>query len=1294
MPIKQKDFGKFKYPSIYIVEIDNSIIEIPVQTQLINLVPGFSRKGTINKPIYITNPTDFVAIYGDIDKNLEKKGSYFHRTVLKMLETGPVWALNLLETQDDRDKIQWVSVSVAAAFDNDNAERTIPYSKIFNRQDFWEREDETFLDYLKQQSLWNDDRLLQLTNVSDKNITVFIYKSSITGFDVTAEEWYNGKTNVPSYIHYNDYISDYLVTVLIIAGDWTDYKSLSVDSVYGSYFTVNGLIKANVQDFVNLKNVTVLDVYDVSLIPYFQDLSNRDMYIKTVINSNTEKTGLFCSYNEELLLNSDYATDKLDIIGEGLVDNDKSTINFLSYNQSISESLTYTNTYLDSAGNVFGNYNISLANSFVAISSTNRDTATYTNGYVNNTRQDNASGNNILDSVKMYKINKISGNTFYHSPVIETYRFTTSPIANGDVIYFNKSYNSLDPNNQYIVSNLVDNGSFATYRYTFNITDISGNTITNLSDIADTTSDNVFVSHELNLTFTIGANAYYNLNNTRYILNSGGSAINQTLKVKPMNFDILDATNLLLKPTYSVFYIKEGDTVISVTDENYNFTTEIILGYAIQNFTNNPSDTGFTNYVDSFTVNYVGVTIDNSNADSYIPLGNDIIAISATTNSLSFNFNVSTGNTIYSLYRRDNAFNEIVQKIENGAADGRFLLINKNTGDKLPVYSNYTILNYNITFNNLTNTSNYYNGSNGFLFYYNDIEIVITNNNTDRISTSLKPAISMLGLGQTTTTYSAVIGKQSTLYQNYFNGIINNGDFFYYNNNLNAIQKFFIDGYFDQSQNLTIDIVSDMNALTPISISNFSTNYSGNLIIYSNIGNLKQSVEIQNISTYTDLTNVRSIYINKSQYTNVKKGDFIETYYDESALEYDELPVKLTRIISITNDPNYPNYKILTTNFPIKFINNNGGYYTTIYPTVDKYVSNLKGFKIKPFKISQDSIPNNTDTRINDILSVLDKTKNLAKALANKNKISWRYLVDSFGLGLDISAYPGGSKQQLVDLCGLKLNCLGFINMPSAKEFKNSANPSFINDDGSLNTYYLMQGGNEDLNPNFLYEFGNGVGQSCSAYFFPYLRISDNGIPKLVPPASFAATTYMQKFITNASGIYPWTICAGISDGGITGIGGTEIDFNGDDLINLYNMGANTIVYKAGNGYCIDCENTAQIYPYSSLSLIHSREVLIELENEMYDMLVKYQWKFNTPEVRSQIKYKADEICRQYKQNSALYDYKNVIDESNNTDTIIDLSMGVLDTYVEIIKGMGTIVNNITILKKGTIASGGFLSNS
>ena len=68
------------------------------------------------------------------------------------------------------------------------------------------------------------------------------------------------------------------------------------------------------------------------------------------------------------------------------------------------------------------------------------------------------------------------------------------------------------------------------------------------------------------------------------------------------------------------------------------------------------------------------------------------------------------------------------------------------------------------------------------------------------------------------------------------------------------------------------------------------------------------------------------------------------------------------------------------------------------------------------------------------------------------------------------------------------------------------------------------------------------------------------------------------------------------------------------------------------------------------------------------------------------------EICKELKESSALYDFRNVCDKTNNTDYIIDLQMGVLDTYVEIVKGMGIIINQITILKKGTIESSGFIN--
>ncbi|MFW6243454.1 MAG: hypothetical protein ACOC2W_04775, partial [bacterium] len=349
------------------------------------------------------------------------------------------------------------------------------------------------------------------------------------------------------------------------------------------------------------------------------------------------------------------------------------------------------------------------------------------------------------------------------------------------------------------------------------------------------------------------------------------------------------------------------------------------------------------------------------------------------------------------------------------------------------------------------------------------------------------------------------------------------------------------------------------------------------------------------------------------------------------------------------------------------------------------YATTLKAISLKPFVIHQDSLPNNTESRLNTILNVMSRGSSMFKGLVNKNKISWRYLIDSFGLGLTES-----SKQQYLDLCGKKLNCFGFINMPSAKEFKKSNNPSFTNEDGSLSTEYMRQGANLDLNPSLLYSFGTGPGRSTTGYFFPYVRVTADGISKFVPPAAYAASAYMRKFTTNVAGITPWTIVAGVSTGRIPDISGTELDFTEDDLDNFAEMGVNPITFIRNVGYIINDENTAQVFPISSLSYIHSREVLIELENQLYDMLLRYQWKFNTPGIRSEIKYRADRICQSFVDSDGLFAFRNIIDETNNTPLLIDLQGGVLDTHVEIVKGMGWIVNNITIERTGTINSTGF----
>lgn len=1184
MPIK--DLGKYKRPAIYIEETDNSLVELPIQDLLINLVPGFSKKGPVNSPVYIDNTVDFERVFGSMDIQLENKGSFFHRTAIKMLGSGPIWALNLLKTDPTRDKLQWKSISTSAFFDNSTLKQSA-YESFFNRQDFWTRDDQSFMD-LVNDTTPDNSRMLHITNMGDKTITTIMFKSSATGFDINAEDWYGGVDKVPEYIDPKDYISDYLVTVLVLAGDWTNYNTLSVDRTWSKYFTSTGLKKATIQDFVNERNVTVLANYDASLIPNFRDKNDRDMYIKNIINNDTDVTGLFCAYNEDELLGSSYQKGKLDLIGNTLVNSDKSTINFLSYNETLTETLAYPHKWLDSNANVFG----MLRNTGDASQRTDIHT------------------------------NWTTFNFIYSGTV-------TGATAN--TVSFNSSFGSY-----YVLG-----GSKIQFANT-------GLTAYNTLVDALTTSNVKRIDH-----------LYLNSDNTKV----------QVLKGYEISLSNTDM------PAYTV---NNDDTIHLgyVTVMNSGGTvTAVYTPVSVDN-----SVTGFVDYVSGTTGSSVaGIAI----YDSTIDINDQTITIEFTGTLGSKNY------TVYQDLRYYKIFDELSTNIANGKA----VIIDNTTDSKYDIGNNYSITDYTSTTNakiviHVDVAANYTSLSD-LLIYYIDNEFYLANGVTG-IKTQNNVGVTTVG-----SDVYGTVAKYSTFYQSFYDGNINALDFFVSNNGdptASGTTKVYLRPSVDTNGILTVNFVLSKDATAgQYVMSGWSSGYAYNMVIWSNRGNWKQTLEVELPLTTTDFTKITEIRVDKNRYSEIGKGSYLEGYIDETDPDIesgDKMPRRMVKVIRTSIDTTNSNLKVLYSDAPIKVQSLNGTteYMTTVYPTIDTYVSEYKGVAIAPFRIHTDSIPNGTETRQSDILSVIgtNATTSLAKGLINKNKISWRYLVDSFGLGL-----TENSKKEFMSLCGKKLNCFGFLNMPSARMFRKSNNPSFTNTDGSLNFEYIKNGGNEDKNPSFLYGFAEGVGESCVGYFFPYLRDNTNSISKDIPPAADVAITYMQKHISRIAGVDPWTIAAGLTNGTVN-TSGTEMDFTDDDLEQMYEMGVNPIVRDINNGYYINSESTAQVNPITSLSYIHSREVLIELENDLYDMLLRYQWKFNTPSVRAEIKYRADKICKQYLDAGALYDFRNVIDESNNTPDVIDTQKGVLDTYVEISKGLGMIINNITILGTGKIQSGGF----
>lgn len=398
---------------------------------------------------------------------------------------------------------------------------------------------------------------------------------------------------------------------------------------------------------------------------------------------------------------------------------------------------------------------------------------------------------------------------------------------------------------------------------------------------------------------------------------------------------------------------------------------------------------------------------------------------------------------------------------------------------------------------------------------------------------------------------------------------------------------------------------------------------------------------------------------------------------------------RLTRVIAVQEITNplstdYGYIKV-TTNDPI-FVDTTGGVseverYQDIRNFVDYYrFSALGGYTLRDAQM-----PNGTGDRQNEILDVMYDS-NIAQALADRETITFRYIVDSFQ-GLIEPA----SKIRLTKLAKNRQSALAICNMPSVKQFKNSTNPLFkFSSTSSFDTQYVPTGGNLALNPSNIFSLpGIADGANYSAFYGPNLVIREGGHNVSVPPAASVSNLYIDKY--NLA--LPYSIVAGPRRGVVTqaGLVGVEYNFDRQDLDYIEPFGYNAIVNKRGFGLVINANQTAQQTVKSALSQIHVRELLIYIQDGIEAILKNYRWEFNTAQNRLEIKTLADNFLSQILADGGVYDFQNIMDSTNNTNEVIDNNIGILDTYIEPVRGMGILVHRTTILRTGTIATGNFI---
>lgn len=352
------DLSTIKSAGIYTIEIDNSQREVTNPTSL-RLLPGFNNKGPFNRPVFMQYESERQKIFGDIDTKLEQKGCFFNRMAQTMLKDGPVLALNLLkvdESIDGPDQVNYAAMSLDSCkanpkvvnagttygeYDYQTTEKAdgidnilygikrgdvipyvgkTPYASLFDRARFW-IPSKNNLQAVAANGLSSNDQgsyehtnLLNFANTGTDEISILVYKpENITGYDVTAKEWYGGDENIPyGWIRPSDYISDYFIRVVAIKGNWTNYPILSNDPIWGKYFDKNGVIKNKVSTLCSAEGVTFIGSWTGTIIPDFTDKQGNYMYIESKVNANTEQTGLLMSVNEDALQVISYDKNGID----------------------------------------------------------------------------------------------------------------------------------------------------------------------------------------------------------------------------------------------------------------------------------------------------------------------------------------------------------------------------------------------------------------------------------------------------------------------------------------------------------------------------------------------------------------------------------------------------------------------------------------------------------------------------------------------------------------------------------------------------------------------------------------------------------------------------------------------------------------------------------------------------------------------------------------------------------------------------------------------------------------------
>ena len=317
--------AKIKSSGMYRFTFDKS--QIPAGTaETMRLVVGYSEKGPFNNPVYIDNKQDFINLFGNVNKRLEKKGIFFHRMALQALSAGPILALNLKPFGQGGEDGTMEQVNVVA-FDTCDVANLNPLKigsmnvrDLFDRNRFWKLDEnqlaEKINEFVSIEDLKNKYINIATTDTKEMSCSIFVrkcHKTDVKQYEVSIRDWYkNLGEDMPEYLEgYEDtLVKDFFTEVYVFRGEFTEAL---MSGALSDYFDAEtGALKTNYKNNFNEDadaldalasdaNSNFIGLYRGCLLPYFKDMNGNYISLDVLFNADKDAHKMIMKLDDSII---------------------------------------------------------------------------------------------------------------------------------------------------------------------------------------------------------------------------------------------------------------------------------------------------------------------------------------------------------------------------------------------------------------------------------------------------------------------------------------------------------------------------------------------------------------------------------------------------------------------------------------------------------------------------------------------------------------------------------------------------------------------------------------------------------------------------------------------------------------------------------------------------------------------------------------------------------------------------------------------------------------------------------